>query len=226
MSPESEALRRLLTAARGAPRESSSETLPVGLAARVLRETGRRKEDWFVTAVPVVRWGLAASLAVPALVAVLSVRQAPVTPPQPDPFRRAASIHATGPQAMMTVSPKSKVLLGMLLIFLAGSVAGALVGSRLTRTAVVERTKIENLNRNIMELLEEKLSLRPDQVSVIEPLVAQACEELELIHRRGAERVEQVIRKYHEMIATKLDAEQLPILKDMERKRREGVPID
>lgn len=110
----------------------------------------------------------------------------------------------------------------MLLIFLSGVAAGALVSFRVTKTVVVEKTAIESMNRDIMDLLEEKLSLRPEQVVEIQSLVDQACGELEVIKGEGEARVEAVIRKYHELIAAEVDSSQLPILKEMERKRRQG----
>ncbi|MFT4639421.1 MAG: chorismate mutase [Verrucomicrobiales bacterium] len=121
----------------------------------------------------------------------------------------------------MKNSPKLKLLLGIITIFLLGGVAGGLVGSRLGKEAVEKRSKIENLNQNIMAYLEDRLSLTTEQVAIIQPMVGQACEELEGIHLEGAERIEKVIRRYHELIAKTLDSDQLPILKEMERKRRE-----
>lgn len=121
----------------------------------------------------------------------------------------------------MSKSSRFKVLLGMVMIFLAGGMAGALVGARMGKVAVEERSKIENLRSNIMNLLKDKLSLRPEQIEIIEPMVERAGRELEEVHRDGAKRVENVIRTYHEFIANELDADQLPILREMERRRRE-----
>ena len=121
----------------------------------------------------------------------------------------------------MKNSPKLKLLLGIITIFLLGGVAGGLVGSRLGKESVEKRSKIENLNRNIMALLEDKLSLSSEQIETIQPMVGQACEELEVVHHEGAERIEKIIRKYHEMIALTLTQEQLPIIKEMEQARRE-----
>ena len=71
-----------------------------------------------------------------------------------------------------------------------------------------------------MAMLTDQLSLTPDQVAEFEPHVAQACSELREVHRRGAIEVEQIIRRYHEILAaTQLDPEQLAKLKELEAER-------
>lgn len=122
----------------------------------------------------------------------------------------------------MKSSLKSKVFLGIGLIFLAGALAGFFVGSGVTKEVIEEQSNIEHLKEKIMEILEKELSLRPDQAGIIRGHLKRAGAELKEIEQAGARRVEEVFRKYHDIIAKEVDPEQLVILKELETRRRAG----
>lgn len=64
---------RLVTMARAAAPEASPSSLPPGIAVRVMRELRQSSQEGFDSALTIVRWGLAASLAVVVMAAVFAV---------------------------------------------------------------------------------------------------------------------------------------------------------
>ena len=119
---------------------------------------------------------------------------------------------------------KLKLLMGLVAIFVAGSVSGGFVGARIQKESSHDLSKMEKFKDHILEYLTTELSLRPDQVAKIEPMIADATEEFRVIHRESAARVEKVIRKYHYKISDELDPDQVKIIKELERKRRLKAP--
>jgi hypothetical protein len=119
-----------------------------------------------------------------------------------------------------------RILFGLIVIFVLGNVSGAFIGARFQEERHDKRDKVDNLKVNLLDLLERKLSLTPDQTSAIEPLIGEACREIRQVYQRGADDIEQIVRQYHDRIALKLTPEQDVIFKELEAERRsenEGI---
>ncbi|MGK0189791.1 MAG: hypothetical protein ACI9R3_005609 [Verrucomicrobiales bacterium] len=114
-----------------------------------------------------------------------------------------------------------RILLGLVAIFVFGNVSGAFIGARFQEERHEKRDKVDNLEVNLLELLEKKLTLTDDQKAVIEPMVGEACLEIRAIYRRGADDIETIVRQYHDRIAMELTPDQDKIFKELEAQRQE-----
>ncbi|MCB1098869.1 MAG: hypothetical protein KDN22_25070 [Verrucomicrobiae bacterium] len=120
-----------------------------------------------------------------------------------------------------------RILFGLILIFVLGNVSGAFIGARFQEERHEKRDKVDNLKVNLLDLLERKLSLTPDQTEEIEPLIGEACGKIRKVYQRGTDDIEQIVRQYHDRIALKLTPGQDVIFKKLEaERRRENESID
>jgi len=108
-----------------------------------------------------------------------------------------------------------RIVLGMVAIFLAGGVAGGFVGARLELRHTQKHAKVEHLSENVMDMLDARLDLSDQQVSDLQPMVDQACDELRRLFQKNHEDVSVILDKYYEMIAPGLNAEQARTLEAM-----------
>ena len=113
-----------------------------------------------------------------------------------------------------------RAISGLFAIFLFGNVSGAFLGARFQEERHEKRDKVDHLEFNIMWHLKVKLGLKPRQIDKIDPLVKNACHEIRAVYTQGAEDIEKIIRKYHELIAGELTPDQDRIFKKLEAERR------
>ena len=113
------------------------------------------------------------------------------------------------------------ILLSLIAVFVLGNVSGAFVGARFQEERHEKRDKVDNLEVNLLALLERKLTLTPKQMSVIKPMIGEACLEIRGIYRRGADDIEKIVGQYHHRIAQELTAEQDKIFKELEAERKQ-----
>ena len=113
-----------------------------------------------------------------------------------------------------------RLIVIILAAFVLGNDSGAFVGARFQEERHEQRDKVDNLHDNIMALLVKKLKLSPEQTADVESLVGNACGEIRGVYKDGADDIETIIRKYHDLIALKLTPEQDEIFKELEEDRR------
>lgn len=113
-----------------------------------------------------------------------------------------------------------KILFGLLALFVLGNVSGVFIGARFQHDRHEQRDKVGNLEINMMDFLTSKLSLSVKQVDEIQPMVGEACVEIQSVYKSGSDQIEQIFLRYHDLIALKLTPEQDVIFKDLEAKRQ------
>ena len=116
---------------------------------------------------------------------------------------------------------KIRLIVFILAAFVLGNVSGAFVGARVQQERHEQRDKLDNLHDNIMALLAKELTLTQEQAVAVDELVGQACEEIRGVYERGADDIELIIRRYHDLIALRLTPEQDKIFKELEEERRQ-----
>jgi hypothetical protein len=117
---------------------------------------------------------------------------------------------------------KRKAISYLLAIFLAGAATGALVGyTSVKHKPPPPPPRPEEMAGHIIDRLKTKLGLSGEQLVNIEPLVQQACAEMQVIQRESGKRVGQVFQDLNQRMAEYLTAEQKVKLDEMERERQE-----
>ena len=114
-----------------------------------------------------------------------------------------------------------RIAFGMVAIFIAGTVTGGFLGARVQMKSQHKRAAIQNLEKNVMLMLEERLSLSSEQSEKLQPLVEKACDELRVVQQESAAKVEEIMDRYYDSFVPELDAEQARILRDMETELHE-----
>jgi Spy/CpxP family protein refolding chaperone len=115
----------------------------------------------------------------------------------------------------------SKVIAYLVLIFVAGGVAGAALALKHAPTPVAPAASMEKVCSRFQERLTTKLALNPDQVHRLKPVFDQTAAELHLVHTRALHDTDAVIRRAYEEIDKELTPEQHARLQQCNRERNE-----
>lgn len=118
---------------------------------------------------------------------------------------------------------KSKAMLYLAAIFLAGTAAGFVAGHALARRQALRPPQAAEMTQHMIARLQEQLKLTPEQLENIRPLVERNSIELGAIHRQSWEQVSESLKKLNQQIAGYLTVEQKKQLADMESVRRKFV---
>ncbi len=129
----------------------------------------------------------------------------------------------------MTTALKWKLILGCLLVFLAGGVTGAWVWHAQARHSHHAHHSADAISERMMDHLRSGLDLTPEQVKQIEPIVRQTSLRLEKVRRQTGQEVRAAFQESHDRMTPVLSAEQQKKLEKMERRhkrpgRRHGPP--
>jgi len=124
------------------------------------------------------------------------------------------------------MTTKTKMVCGLVALFVAGAVVGGSVGFVMAKKSVpqpvADQRREQGPKRDFADKwcsrLTEDLNLTPEQVAKIKPITQQTSAELKAIHAEQGERVRAVFKASHEQIKPILTSEQLEIF---ERKNRE-----
>ena len=118
---------------------------------------------------------------------------------------------------------QGRAILYLAAIFIAGAVAGTLLGYTSGRQKVSRPPRPGEMAEHIRSRLHDRLKLTAEQLAKIQPLIQQACAEMEGIHRESFRRVSDNFKKLNQQIAEHLTPDQKLTLAEMERERREFV---
>lgn len=120
---------------------------------------------------------------------------------------------------------RRRATLGVLLVFLAGLVAGAMGGAKLTERRVrsVIESGPEAIDRLIVRRLASRLTLRPAQREEIQRIVSAGRSEIEALRAANQPRVRAILLDARTAIRTQLDADQAPEFDRIVRDTRDAV---
>jgi Spy/CpxP family protein refolding chaperone len=120
---------------------------------------------------------------------------------------------------------KAKIVFYVVLIFVAGGVAGAALGTRpwqhRDRPPGPRRPDPEKFEAHLFEVMKDRLQLAPEQVQAIEPIFRAGFKEVRAIQDKTLAQVEEAVQRNHEAIARQLTPEQKAELEKMDLERRE-----
>jgi len=114
-----------------------------------------------------------------------------------------------------------KLIAGFLLVFVAGGITGAFIGGWYAQNQFFELHHPERIAGRMKERLRTELSLSPEQVAKISPIVDKTTAQLRDIRRDTGRRVHEIVADAHQQIATQLTDEQRQKLTQMEERHRQ-----
>lgn len=114
-----------------------------------------------------------------------------------------------------------KLIVGFLLVFIAGGVTGAFFGASYAHQMFFQSPHHGMMADRIRQRLRKELDLTPDQMTKISPIIDKEAGQLEQIRQETGQRVHGIIADAHQQIATNLTDEQRAKLKDLETRIRQ-----
>lgn len=117
---------------------------------------------------------------------------------------------------------KWKLVAGFLLVFVAGGIAGAALGGLYVRHLLFEFHHPRLVGVRIKERLRTELSLTPEQVAKVSPIIDKEAAQLQEVRRDTGRRVREIVKDAHRQIAANLTDEQRQKLQQMEERHRRG----
>jgi Spy/CpxP family protein refolding chaperone len=115
---------------------------------------------------------------------------------------------------------KWKLIAGFLLVFVAGGIAGAALGGFYARHLFFEFHHPRLVGARMKERLRTELSLTPEQVAKVSPIVDKTAAQLQEIRRDTGRRVHEIMADAHKEIAANLTDEQRQKLQQIEERHR------
>jgi Spy/CpxP family protein refolding chaperone len=121
----------------------------------------------------------------------------------------------------MNEALKWKLIAGFLLVFVAGGITGMALGGLYARHLFFEFHHPRLVGVRMKERLRSELSLTPDQVAKISPIVDKTAAQLQDVRRDTRRRVHEIMAQTHQEIAVNLTDEQRQKLEQMKGRHRE-----
>jgi|SRR6267378_419430 Spy/CpxP family protein refolding chaperone len=115
---------------------------------------------------------------------------------------------------------KWKLVAGFVLVFVAGGIAGAALGGFYARHVFFDVHHPRRVGDRMKERLRAELSLTPEQVGKISPIVDKTAAQLQEIRRDTGRRVHEIMTEAHNEIAVNLTDEQRQKLQQIEERHR------
>ena len=121
---------------------------------------------------------------------------------------------------------KTKIAIYLVLIFVAGAVAGGAVSYKTTARREPprergERPTPEQFAEHVFTRMSERLELSPEQMDSIRPIFMAGFKEVRDIQERSLREVEEAIQRSNARISKELTPEQQARLEEMNRERQE-----
>ena len=115
---------------------------------------------------------------------------------------------------------KWKLVAGFVLVFVAGGIGGAALGGFYARQLFFDVHHPERVGDRMKEHLRAELSLTPEQVGKVSPIVDKTASQLQEIRRDTGRRVHEIMAEAHKEIAANLTDEQKQKLQQIEERHR------
>lgn len=122
----------------------------------------------------------------------------------------------------MTNLRSTKIIAYVVVIFCAGLVSGILLSPRVGHMFLRPPGPAE-MSRHMLERMQTRLDLTPEQSAAIKPLLEAASADLSVIRHETTERVSSRIAQTNESISALLNPEQRQELARMEAERKEHM---
>jgi len=117
---------------------------------------------------------------------------------------------------------KTKLILYLAAIFVAGGVTGAMVALKADKQATTEAPRVARLEtRYLRDRFQSKLNLTPEQSQVIEPILEKMSDDLKSVRQDCSKRIAAVMKASYDQIAKKLTPEQRKKLEEMQKEHRD-----
>ena len=118
----------------------------------------------------------------------------------------------------MNQALKWKLIVGFILVFVAGGISGAFLGGLYARHLFFEFHHPEQIGARMKERLRTELNLTPEQLAKISPIIDKTAVQLREIRRETAGRVHVTIAEAHRQMAANLTDEQRQKLQQIEER--------
>jgi len=115
---------------------------------------------------------------------------------------------------------KWKLIVGFVLVFVAGGMTGAFLGASHARHLFFAQPHRGMMSEKMRDRLRAQLNLTPEQVAKISPIIDKAAAQLEEIRGTTGRRVHETIAEAHREMAADLTEEQRAKLQEIEARHR------
>jgi len=115
---------------------------------------------------------------------------------------------------------KWKLIIGFVLVFVAGGMTGAFLGASHARHLFFAQPHRGMISQRMRDHYRAKLNLTPEQVAKISPIIDKAAAQLEEIRGTTGRRVHETIAEAHREMAADLTEEQRAKLQEIEARHR------
>ena len=115
---------------------------------------------------------------------------------------------------------KWKLVAGFVLVFVAGGIAGAALGGFYARHLFFDVHHPRLVGDRMKERLRAELSLTPEQVAKVSPIVDKTAAQLQEVRPDTRRRVREIINQAHREMAVNLTDEQRQKLQQIEQRHR------
>jgi Spy/CpxP family protein refolding chaperone len=115
---------------------------------------------------------------------------------------------------------KWKLIIGFVLVFVAGGMTGAFLGASHARHLFFAQPHRGMISQRMRDRYRAKLNLTPEQVAKISPIIDKAAAQLEEIRGTTGRRVHETIAEAHREMAADLTEEQRAKLQAIEARHR------
>ena len=120
----------------------------------------------------------------------------------------------------MNQALKWKLIVGFILVFVAGGISGGFLGGLYARHLFFGFHHPEQIGARMKERLRTELNLTPEQVAKISPIIDKTAVQLREIRRETGRRVHETISESHGQMAANLTDEQRQKLQQIEERHR------
>lgn len=110
-----------------------------------------------------------------------------------------------------------RIVLGLALVFLAGTATGFFAGEWHAHKTFGERHG-RRMGERMRERMERRLELTPEQMRVVDPILQKTAQRLQVIRSETGQRVEQAMEDSNRELAAHLTPEQLLKLEEMKKR--------
>jgi hypothetical protein len=118
---------------------------------------------------------------------------------------------------------KWKLIVGFVLVFIAGGMTGAFLGASHARHLFFTQPHRGMMSERMRDHYRAKLNLTPEQVAEISPIIDKTAVQLEQIRHETGDRVHELFLEAHREMAAHLSDEQRTKLQAMEARHHQSM---